>query len=472
LQLLLIIPGAGNPLPGNLLNFAALSFYMKTILVIGAGRSTSYLVDYLIENASKENWSLRLADVDVNLAKARIGGREGASALAFDVKNEKQRREEISKTDLVISMLPAFMHGEVAKDCVQYKKHLSTASYVSAEMKVLHEDAKKAGIVLMNEVGLDPGIDHASAMKIIDEIHSAGGEVEVFKSYCGGLVAPESNDNPWGYKFSWNPRNVILAGQGTAQFFENGELKFIPYNRIFSQTEIINVEGCGSFDGYANRDSVSYREPYGLKSIKTLLRGTLRATGYCRAWNVFVQLGLTDDSWKLPSWGKISWPALLNSFLPGKGDIKKRLLGFSEVSDKETIAKLEWLGIFDEKNELEISGRSPAEVLQSWLEKKWLLKSGDKDMIVMQHIFEYVIEGNKKALTSSLVVKGENETHTAMAKTVGLPLAIASKMILCNQFSQRGVVIPTTKDIYLPLLEELKKYGIDFVERELEAAGK
>ncbi|MFN5182334.1 MAG: saccharopine dehydrogenase C-terminal domain-containing protein [Bacteroidota bacterium] len=441
---------------------------MKRIFVIGAGKSTAYLIKYLLDKSETNNWKVIVGDVDINTAQSRISGHPNGVAVSFDVFNHSEREKYISESDLVISMLPATLHGQVAKDCVRFGKHMTTASYVSKEMKELDSEAKAKGLILFNEVGLDPGIDHASAMKIIDGIHSEGGEIEVFKSYCGGLVAPESNDNPWGYKFSWNPRNVILAGQGTAQYLQNGELKFIPYNRIFKQIEHIEVKGLGTFDGYANRDSISYQEPYQLNGIKTLLRGTLRMQGYCNAWNVFVHLGLTDDSWKLPEWGEISWPELLKAFLPGMKEVKKELIEFSGIiDDHETIEKLEWLGIFDERNKIIVSGKSPAQVLQELLEKKWFLKPGDKDMIVMQHIFKWRKKDNPIVLHkthSSLVVIGQDQTYTAMAKTVGLPLAMVSSMILQNKVQGRGVMIPVTADIYQPLLKELEEYDISFRE--------
>ena len=441
---------------------------MKKVFVIGAGKSTSYLIKYLLDHSTENDWYITVGDMDVKNAEIRISNHSKAKAIYFDVSDTRMREQYISESDLVISMLPANLHGQVAKDCLRLCKHLATASYVSPEMQNLNEEAKSSGLIFFNEVGLDPGIDHASAMKIIDSIHAEGGEIETFKSYCGGLVAPESNDNPWGYKFSWNPRNVILAGQGTAQFLENGELKFIPYNRIFSQIEKIQIPGLGTFDGYANRDSVSYREPYGLHHVKTLLRGTLRMNGYCAAWNVFVKLGLTDDSWKLPDWGEISWPQLLKAFLPGIKDFRSELFQLGDIiDDKISQDKFEWLGVFDEKNKINISGKTPAQVLQSLLEKKWLLKANDKDMILMQHVFHFRNKENKnqvKKLHSSLVVIGEDQTYTAMAKTVGLPLAIISKMILQNQIEKSGVLIPVTADIYEPLLKELETSQIVFEE--------
>ncbi len=444
---------------------------MKKILVIGAGRSTVSLIDYLINNAQKFNWQIIVADMDLKLAQSKTGNNANATAIQFDVQNEQQCKSEIAKVDFVISMLPAFMHFPVAKNCVELGKHLATASYVSEQMQSLNEEAKKKGILLLNECGLDPGIDHASAMKIIDEIHASGGEITSFKSYCGGLVAPESNDNPWGYKFSWNPRNVVLAGQGTAHYLENGEIKYIPYNRVFSQTEIITVDGYGSFDGYANRDSLSYQKPYGLHKIKTLLRGTMRNQGYCKAWNIFVKLGLTDDSYVIKDANKFSYSSLLNSYLPNEnGNLRKRLTDFmGSEADNEAIDKIEWLGFFEDVK-IEMNEGTPAALLQNLLEKKWLLKDNDKDMIIMQHLFEIDNTRNAKLpkkIISSLVVKGENQNHTAMAKTVGLPLGICVKNLLNGKFSLTGVQIPTDKQIYLPLLEELKDFGIIFEEKQI-----
>lgn len=441
---------------------------MKKILVIGAGRSASSLIKYLLENSSKENWEVTVGDVSLELVKQKTANHPNARAIAFDINNDAQRETEIKSADIVISMLPAFMHMNVAKDCVKFKKHLATASYVSKEMQDLNADAKAAGIVLMNEIGLDPGIDHASAMKVIDHIHENGGDLISFKSYCGGLVAPESNDNPWGYKFSWNPRNVILAGQGTAQYIENAEYKYIPYNRLYLQTTTIEVEGYGKFDAYANRDSLSYRKSYGIENIPTMLRGTLRMPGYCKAWNVFVKLGLTDDTYKIEASDSLTYRQLIEAFLPaGKQSTKEKLVAFMGAdADKEAIDKIEWLGVFED-TKIKLSNATPAQILQDLLEVKWKLQEADKDMIVMQHQFQYKnAKAEIKNITSSLVVKGEDQTYTAMAKTVGLPLAITAKHILKGTIKSTGVLIPTTKDIYEPVLAELESMGIVFTEKE------
>lgn len=442
---------------------------MKNILVIGAGRSSTALINYLADHAEAESWRITLADMDLQLATEKANNHKFVTAKAFDIRNNDERKALISTHDFIISMLPAFMHGEVANDCVDLGKHMATASYVSADMKKLDGLAKQKGIVLLNECGLDPGLDHASAMKIIDDIHSKGGRISSFKSYCGGLVAPASNDNPWGYKFSWNPRNVVLAGQGTAQWLENGALKYIPYNRLFTQTDTISVTGYGEFDAYANRDSISYIESYGLQSISTMLRGTLRQRKYCKAWNVFVKLGWTDDTAKITNANQLTYTDLLEAFLPEKGnDVKQSLKSFvSESWDEEVEKMLDYLELFSHKK-IPLKEGSPAQLLQALLEEKWFLRSNDRDMIVMQHLFEYTLPGSTttKKLCSELVLEGKNQQITAMAMTVGLPLAITVKLFLQGKIPLSGVQIPTKAVIYEPLLAELKLHGISFTEKE------
>lgn len=438
---------------------------MKNILVIGAGRSASYLIRYLLDNAAAENWHVTVGDVSLDLVLQKTNNHPNSRSIAFDINNEQQREEEIMRAHLVISMLPAFMHMNVARDCVRFKKHLATASYVSKEMAALSDEAKAAGIILLNEVGLDPGIDHASAMKIIDEIHGKGGQLTLFKSYCGGLVAPESDTNPWGYKFSWNPRNVVLAGQGTAQYIEKGKYKYIPYNRLFTQIDTVEVNGA-QYDAYANRDSLSYRHSYNIGHIPTMLRGTLRMPGYCRAWNVFVKLGLTDDTYRIEAADQMTYRELLEAYLPeGKQSLKEKLIAFMGTEmDAAALGRIEWLGIFGDRK-IALPDATPAQILQDLLEEKWKLEENDKDLIVMQHQFEYMEKAVLKKISSSLTVKGEDQVYTAMAKTVGLPVAIASKLILQGKIAARGVVIPTGSEIYLPLLAELDTLGVTFIEK-------
>tara|TARA_B110000879_G_scaffold141676_1_gene184447 strand:+ start:1595 stop:2926 length:1332 start_codon:yes stop_codon:yes gene_type:complete len=442
---------------------------MKKILVIGAGRSATTLISYLLDNSVINNWMITIADYSEYLAKQAVGNSVNAKAIFFNVTDDSQREEEITIADIVISMLPASMHILVAEDCVRLKKNLVTASYVSDEVAALDDKAKQAGVLLLNEIGLDPGIDHMSAMQIIDQIKADGGKLTSFKSFCGGLVHPDYDDNPWNYKFTWNPRNVVLAGQGTAQYIEGGEIKYIPYNKLFNRTENMSVLDSGEFEAYANRDSLSYRKSYRIENISTLLRGTLRRSGYSKSWNYLLQLGLTDDTYVIENSEKLSYRSYLNMFLPGSDEMtleEKFCKEFKIREDSEEFQKIKWLDIFSDKK-VDLENATPAQVLQKILEEKWTLSAEDKDMIVMQHQFEYTLDGVNKKLNSSFVVFGDNQRDTAMAKTVGLPVAIATKLILNGEITSVGVKIPTSKDIYIPVLKELAENGINFVEEEI-----
>jgi saccharopine dehydrogenase (NADP+, L-glutamate forming) len=440
---------------------------MKKVLLIGAGKSSGYLIDYLLKYAVLEQFELTVADLNMEAALLKTKSLPNSKAIVLDINNTEQRHEHIKDADIVISMLPAFMHFPVAQDCVKLKKHLITASYVSPEIMSLHEEATKQDVLLLNEIGLDPGLDHLSAMKVIHQIQENGGKLTSFKSFCGGLVAPESNNNPWGYKFSWNPRNVILAGQSTAQYMIDGKYKYLPYQRLFSSAEVIEVEGYGKFDAYANRDSLSYRKLYGIEDIATMVRGTLRQHLYCEAWHVFVMLGITDDSIQIEVPKDYTYGNFIDSFLPGTdNDLVKRLCDFTNKSaTDELINMIIWTGLLGNEK-VGISKGSPAMILQKLLEEKWLLEATDKDMIVMQHLFEYTNSDNViKNMTSTLVVIGEDSQKTAMAKTVGLPLAMAVRRLIKGEIKLRGVQIPVLPEIYKPILQELEEYGIVFEEK-------
>lgn len=336
-------------------------------------------------------------------------------------------------------------------------------------MKALEEDAKKAGVIIINEIGVDPGIDHLSAKKIIDGIEENGGILLEFETFTGGLVAPESDNNPWNYKFTWNPRNVVLAGQGGAvKFIQEGTYKYIPYHKVFRRTEIIDIEGYGKFEGIANRDSLKYRSVYGLEDIKTMYRGTLRRPGFCRAWNTFVQLGATDDSYTIENSENMTFREFINLFLPYNptDSVELKLRHYLNLAhdEIELFEKLEWLDLFEEIP-IGLKNATPAQILQKILERKWTLSEDDKDMIVMWHRFVYSIKGSQKELHSSMVVKGDNQVNTAMAKTVGLPVGITAKLILQGKISEAGIHIPIKKNIYEPLLAELEEFGIRFQEK-------
>jgi len=441
---------------------------MKTILILGAGLSSSSLIRYLLEHSAEHDWQLRIVDQDIDLVKQKIDGHVNGVALSFNALDHDERKPEIEKADLVISMLPARFHVEVALDCINLKTNLITPSYISEDMRNLDQAAKDAGIVIMNEIGVDPGIDHMSAMKIIHEIQEKGGKLTSFKSFTGGLIAPESDNNPWNYKFTWNPRNVILAGQGGAScFIRNGEYKYIPYHRLFNRLDYMSIEGYGEFVGYANRDSLSYRTTYGIEEIPTIFRGTLRRPGYCEAWNVFIELGMTDDTYEMVQ-PKITPRKFLNSFLPYNTD-KTIEVKFREFLGKERehlYDRFEWLGLFDGDNLIGLDDASPAQYLQAILEKKLTLDQDDKDMIVMMHEFEYKWQNQQHKITSHMVNIGEDQTYTSMSNTVGLPAAICAKMILTGTLNSVGVTLPIYKEIYQPILRELEEYHIRFIEKE------
>ncbi len=444
---------------------------MRSILILGAGRSASTLIQYLIDHAAEQQWRITVADKDVEHArKLTSGGADLAEGVALDALNAEARAALIAKHDLIISMLPAFMHMDVLKDCLRLKKHVITPSYVPDALWAMDAEFKNAGLVVLNEMGLDPGIDHMSAMRILDRIRTEGGQMEVFESYCGGLVAPESDDNSWGYKFSWNPRNVILAGQGgSAKYIDQGVTKYIPYNKLFQRTVLVNVTGFGAFDGYANRDSLKYRSHYGINDIPTLKRGTLRKAGFCIAWDTFVQLGCTDDSFPMELGANATWCDYLDSFLPpGAGRPTRTNLAYylNLNPEGEVVSKLDELGLFS-KEKIGTTGLSPAATLQHLLERKWKLGENDKDLVVMWHRFRYSLESVQHELNASLAVIGQDQTHTAMARTVGLPIAIASKLVLNGKISDRGVLLPLKASLYNPVLDELEQLGVVFDEREI-----
>lgn len=455
----------------NSINFEVHLDDMKKILLIGAGRSTGSLIKYLTDNAEENNWQLTIADRSFEFLDRHITELPFVTTVNFDVTNQDQREELIKNSSIVISMLPAHMHMSVANDCVELKKNMVTASYISKEMENLHQAAKESGVIIINEIGVDPGIDHLSAKKVIDEIIADGGELKDFETFTGGLVAPESDNNPWNYKFTWNPRNVVLAGQGGAvKFIQEGTYKYIPYNKLFRRTEIIEIKGYGKFEGYANRDSLKYRKVYGLEDIKTMFRGTLRKPGYCRAWDGFVQLGATDDSYTIPNSKELTFRSFINLFLPynphDSVELKFRHYLSIAHDDIELFEKYKWLDIFEDIP-VELDNASPAEILQKILMRKWNLSDNDKDMIVMWHKFIYTKDGKEYEKHSSMVVKGDNQIHTAMAKTVGFPVGITAKMILNGTINETGVHIPIKKVIYEPILKELESYGIEFTEIDI-----
>ncbi|MCT4699147.1 saccharopine dehydrogenase family protein [Tenacibaculum haliotis] len=448
---------------------------MRNILIIGAGRSCSSLIKYLLDKSTSENLHLTIGDVSIENATSIINNHKNATAIELDVFNTAQRTEAVKKADIVISMLPARFHIEVAKDCINYNKHMVTASYVSDEMKALDEQAKTKGLVFMNEIGLDPGIDHMSAMQIIDKIHDKGAKMLLFESFTGGLVAPESDTNLWNYKFTWNPRNVVLAGQGgAAMFIQENTYKYIPYHKLFRRTEFLNIDGYGKFEGYANRDSLKYRSIYNLENVPTMYRGTIRKVGFSRAWNVFVQLGMTDDSYTIENSKNLSYRDFTNLFLAYSptDSVELKFRSYLKIDQDDIMwDKFLELDIFNADKKISLANATPAEILQEILSEKWTLEADDKDMIVMHHKFGYEDKQEKHQIESSMVIKGDDQTYTAMAKTVGLPVAMATLRILNGNITTPGVQLPITKEVYAPILKELEEYGITFVEKKVPYLG-
>lgn len=448
---------------------------MRHILVIGAGRSATNLIHYLAQKAADERLQITVADLSLEAANKHIKGMLNTRGIALDVTDTTQRQALIQKHDLIISMLPAHMHMEVAKDCLFFGKHLVTASYISPAMEQLDAEVRAKNLVFMNECGLDPGIDHMSAMKVIDEIRAQGGKMLLFESFTGGLIAPESDTNLWHYKFTWNPRNVVLAGQGgAAEFIQEGTYKYIPYHRLFRRTEFLDIEGHGRFEAYANRNSLKYRSIYGLEDILTLYRGTIRHVGFSKAWNMFVQLGMTDDSYRIPNSENLTYKEFVNLFLPySPTDSVALKLRHNLKIDQDDLmwGKLEELDLFNTEKTIGIPNASPAMALQKILMDQWTLEPQDKDMIVMYHKFGYEINGVKKQIDSNMVLIGADQTNTAMAKTVGLPVAIAALKILNGVIKNPGVQLPITKEAYMPILEELEQYGVVFQEHHVPYMG-
>lgn len=448
---------------------------MRHILIIGAGKSTGVLVNYLLSKSEKEKLFITLADKSIKAAQELIGSHKNAMAIELDIFDHTARKGEIEKASLIISMLPARFHIHVAQDCIELEKHLVTASYVSQEMQALDKEARNKKLIFMNEIGVDPGIDHMSAMQVIDRIKNDGGNIILFESFTGGLVAPEDDNNLWNYKFTWNPRNVVVAGQGgTAKFIQEGNYKYIPYHRLFRRTEFLDVEGYGRFEAYANRNSLSYREVYGLDHIHTLYRGTMRRVGFSKAWNMFVQLGLTDDSYVLDDSKTMTYRQFINSFLPYSPTDSVELKMRHELKiDQDDIMweKLMELDLFNDEKVIGIEDATPAMALQKILEDRWTLQHGEKDMIVMYHKFGYEIDGVKKQIDSTMVCLGDGDKETAMAKTVGLPVAIAALKILNHKIKTYGVQIPITEEVYKPILAELQEYGIRFRESDTPYLG-
>lgn len=425
---------------------------MKTILLFGAGKSATCLIDYLLTNAAANNWQLLVVDNNFLLAERKVGNSPHAKAIAADITDSMERDKLVATADIVISMLPPALHILVANSCLQEGRHLLTASYVDDSIKKLHTAIEKKGVLFLCEMGLDPGIDHMSAMQIIHDIKKRGGSIISFHSHCGGLVAPESDDNPWHYKISWNPRNVVLAGKAGAIYKKDGKQEHCAYEHLFINNAEVEIPGIGNYAWYPNRDSLTYAKLYQLEEAATFVRTTLRHPDFYKGWSRIVELGLTNESESIDT-NDISYADFASRFLKKapapETPLQKVMLGFLGLYDTQKIGR---------------GKQTAANIMQYLLETKLMLQSSDKDMIIMLHEFVYLLNDKEEKMGSYMVVKGEDNLKTAMAKTVGLPLAIAAKLILQNKITLRGVHIPVLPEIYDPVLYELNREGISFNE--------
>lgn len=428
---------------------------MQTILILGAGKSSTVLIHTLLEQAFQEDWTVWVADGNISLADQKIAGHPRGCSFYLDLDQQDTWHPLLNASDLVISMLPPSFHLTVASACLRSGKHFLNASYLSPEMKQLNEAVQERGLVFLCEMGLDPGIDHMSAMEAIDQIHQKGGRIEKFYSHCGGLIAPESDDNPWHYKITWNPRNIVLAGNEGARFLKDGQSVLLPYPELFDPCRTVSIPGAGTYAWYPNRNSMPYINLYGLKDVYDFVRSTLRHPDFCKGWKVLVESGCTDDS------------ELIDSDSTSYHDFFRSKLKNVPHLDVNIEHQLDFLGLFQEKL-IQMGRVSSAQILQRQLEEKLSLNPEDHDMILLMHEIGYRLNNVYREVTLSLVVKGEDAVHTAMAKTVGLPLAIAAKLILNGVIMIPGVHIPVHESIYLPVLRELEKKSVRFTVEDGE----
>jgi saccharopine dehydrogenase-like NADP-dependent oxidoreductase len=497
----------------------------KQMLLFGAGKSATVLIDYLLQQAQAEDWHLTVVDGHLPTVQEKLGNSVYGTAASFDINDAAKREEAVSKADIVISLMPPALHHLIAKDCLRFGKNLLTASYVDAAMKEMRESIEEAGLLFLCEMGLDPGIDHMSALPLIHQIRARGGRIISFLSHCGGLVAPESDNNPWHYKISWNPRNVVMAGKAGAIFKQSGAIKELEYKELFAEKRFVFVPSLDLLCWYPNRDSLSYIPLYGLQETETFIRTTLRHPDFIYGWKNVIDLELTSEQKLYDTEGKTLYAVfeehmdshgfsewldkklhdqfdatknllseLVNlveleqkaaeqgmdpvedfMMVDDNGDLKKididdlKVNAAATVADRMhdanlTLKQLFFLGMDDDETLLDRGRCAPADLLQFALEKKLALQPGDKDMVVMLHEIEYELQGKRHKITSSFVLEGEDDHHTAMAKTVGLPLGIAAKLILNGQLQMTGLHIPIVPEIYEPVMRELKEFGIEFRE--------
>jgi saccharopine dehydrogenase (NADP+, L-glutamate forming) len=433
---------------------------VKKVLVLGAGLVSRPLVRYLMDSG----FEVTVASRTVSKAEKLIEGHTLGKALSLNVDDVPAMRQLVQNCDVAVSLLPATRHIEVARACLDMGKHMSTTSYVSPQMRALDAEAKEKGLLLLNEMGVDPGIDHMSAMQVIHKEERAGGTLVGFSSWCGGLPAPEANDNPFGYKFSWSPKGVLIASRSSAKYLKNGGVVDITADRLFSDPAQVEIPGVGTFEGYPNRDSVSYMDTYGFSDrVKDMFRGTLRNQGYCKLLTQLIRLGLIEDA-PQQNFSKMTYRGLMENMFnqPLEETIPAKLKVAAQDSPLEA---MKFIGLLDDRP-VEIAGGSLMDMLADRMQKSLAYKPGERDMLLMRHDITFEYEGGKRKerITAIMVDYGIPGGDSSMARTVSLPAAIGTRMLLEDKIQLRGVQIPVVADIYDPVLEELDKMGIGFKE--------
>lgn len=443
---------------------------MKNILVLGAGQSTPYLIRHLLDHAQDGGWSVLVADRDLGLARKRVGDHPRGQAVELDASDTRQLASGVQSADLVINLLaPVFQHP-VAHLCVEHGRSMISASYQDRRVRDLHDAAVRRGALLLCEVGLDPGIDHMSAMALIDRVHSQGCAVTSFRSFCGGLPAPDSLSNPLKYAITWNPRNVVMAGQHGAQYLHNGKIRIVPHHGVFERTWPVTIDGIGAMQAYPNRDSLSYQETFGLRDAQTLIRGTLRYAGWCETWAQIVRLGLADESTPVPDLANRTYGELVEMLLPPAptGVLEQRVSDYLGMDPEcPAMSNLRWLGLFSDREVGAVDGGTLADALVALLSRRLALRSDQRDMVVLTHELEIAAgpdQPSQERLTSTLIEYGEPGGFTAMSKTVGLPAALAAELMLSGKLSMVGSRIPTDRAVYEPILARLHAAGLQFIE--------
>jgi saccharopine dehydrogenase-like NADP-dependent oxidoreductase len=440
---------------------------MKKIVVLGAGLVSKPLVKYLL---GVEDFFVTLGDMDVEKASGILGNAANAKAVPLEAGDRYQIETLIKANDLAISLLPFGFHPTVAEFCIRHKKHMVTASYVSDQMKGMDKEAKAAGITILNEIGVDPGIDHMSAMRIIDSVHDREGKIEEFYSYCGGLPAPDANDNPFGYKFSWSPQGVLKAGTNDARYLKDGKVVEIEGKNLFFNRTGLALGGFDGLETYPNRDALPYVDIYGIPETKTMFRGTIRNHGWCDKLLALAKLGLLEDECvDLPESATfLDLICKMTGIDPSGNHVDNTGAFLGEKFDASVLSGLKWLGLFDTAKLPET--RNILDIMTETFFKKMRYKSGERDMIILHHDFVAKFPQGKKRIASTLIEYGIENGDSAMARTVGLPAAIGAELVLKGKINLPGVQIPVKPEIYMPVLKKLEALQIRCLEKESSLA--